>query len=180
MDIDLYPKSARYLEQHKEKLESRKYLIDAGRNWYELWVPHDPAAWSLPKLVFPDISEKPMFWMDTSGGVVNGECYWLQCKNESEQDLLWLALAVANSSFIEVFYDHNFNNKLYAGKRRFITQYVNQFPLPNPDLTESIAIIDLAKFIYEKTPSAEADKLGSELEALIWKAFGFDSKEFTR
>ncbi|WP_419813066.1 Eco57I restriction-modification methylase domain-containing protein [Bacterioplanoides sp.] len=180
VDIGLYPKSARYLEQHKEKLESRKYLIDAGRNWYELWVPHDPAAWPLPKLVFPDISEKPMFWMDTSGGVVNGECYWLQCKNESEQDLMWLALAVANSSFIEVFYDHKFNNKLYAGKRRFITQYVNQFPLPNPDLTESIAIIDLAKLIYEKTPSAEADKLASELEALIWKAFGFDSKEITR
>lgn len=180
VDIGLYPKSARYLEQHKEKLESRKYLIDAGRNWYELWVPHDPAAWSQPKLVFPDISEKPTFWMDTSGGVVNGECYWLQCKNENEQDLMWLALAVANSSFIEVFYDHNFNNKLYAGKRRFITQYVNLFPLPNPDLTESIAIIDLAKLIYEKTPSAEADKLASELETLIWQAFGFDSKEITR
>lgn len=180
VDISLYPKSARYLEQHKEKLESRKYLIDAGRNWYELWVPHDPVAWSLPKLVFPDISEKPMFWMDKSGGVVNGECYWLQCKNESEQELMWLALAVANSSFIEVFYDYNFNNKLYAGKRRFITQYVNQFPLPNPDLTESIAIIDLAKLIYKKTPSAEADKLATELETLIWKAFGFDSKEITR
>jgi hypothetical protein len=178
--LSLYPKSVSYLEQHREKLESRKYLIEAGRNWYELWVPHDPAAWPLPKLVFPDISEKPMFWMDTSGGVVNGECYWLQCKNENEQDLMWLALAVANSSFIEVFYDHNFNNKLYAGKRRFITQYVKLFPLPNPDLTESISIINLAKIIYEKTPSSEADKLGSELEGLIWKAFGFDSKEISR
>ena len=180
VDINLYPKSASYLEQHREKLESRKYLIDAGRNWYELWVPHDPAAWSLPKLVFPDISEKPIFWMDTTGGVVNGECYWLQCENESEQDLMWLALAVANSSFIEVFYDHNFNNKLYAGKRRFITQYVNQFPLPDPNLAESVSIIDLAKLIYEKTPSADADELASELEALIWNAFGFDLKEITR
>lgn len=180
VDISLYPKSASYLELHKEKLESRKYLIEAGRNWYELWVPHDPAAWPLPKLVFPDISEKPMFWMDTSGGVVNGECYWIQCKNEGEQDLMWLALAVANSSFIEVFYDHNFNNKLYAGKRRFITQYVKQFPLPNPDLAESVSIIELVKLIYEKTPSAEADKLASELEALIWKAFGVESKEITR
>ncbi len=180
VDISLYPKSASYLVQHREKLESRKYLIEAGRNWYELWVPQDPAAWPLPKLVFPDISEKPMFWMDTSGGVVNGECYWLQCKNEDEQDLMWLALAVANSSFIEVFYDHRFNNKLYAGKRRFITQYVELFPLPKPDSPESIAIINLTKVIYEKTPSAEAKKLGFELEQLIWNAFGLDSKEIFR
>lgn len=179
VDISLYPKSAGYLTQHREKLESRKYLIEAGRNWYELWVPQDPAAWPLPKLVFPDISEKPMFWMDTSGGVVNGECYWLQCKNQDEQDLMWLALAVANSSFIEAFYDHRFNNKLYAGKRRFITQYVELFPLPKPDTPEAITIIQLTKLIYEKTPSAEAKQLGAELERLVWNVFGLDSKEIS-
>lgn len=180
VDLSLYPNSARYLEQHRQKLESRKYLIEAGRNWYELWVPQDPSAWPQPKLVFPDISEKPIFWMDTSGGVVNGECYWLQCKNKDEQNLMWLALAVANSSFIEAFYDHRFNNKLYAGKRRFITQYVEQFPLPKPDTPESIEIIRLTKEIHKKTPSAEAEKLGSELEELIWKAFGLNSKEASR
>lgn len=180
VDISLYPNSAKYLEQHRQQLESRKYLIEAGRNWYELWVPQDPAAWSQPKLVFPDISEKPVFWMDTSGGVVNGECYWLQCKNKDEQDLMWLALAVANSLFIEVFYDHRFNNKLYAGKRRFITQYVELFPLPRPDSPESIEIIRLTKEIHKKTPSAEAEKLGAELEKLIWKAFGLNFKEASR
>ncbi|WP_151703947.1 HsdM family class I SAM-dependent methyltransferase [Nitrincola alkalilacustris] len=180
VDLSLYPNSARYLEQHRQKLESRKYLIEAGRNWYELWVPQDPAAWAQPKLVFPDISEKPIFWMDTSGGIVNGECYWLQCKNKNEQNLMWLALAVANSSFIEAFYDHRFNNKLYAGKRRFITQYVEQFPLPKPDSPEAIEIIRLTKEIHKITPSAEAEKLGTELEELIWKAFGLNSKEISR
>ncbi|MBE0471501.1 MAG: N-6 DNA methylase [Methyloprofundus sp.] len=180
VDLSLYPNSVRYLEQHRQKLESRKYLIDSGRNWYELWVPQDPAAWPQPKLVFPDISEKPIFWMDTSGGVVNGECYWLQCKNKDEQDLMWLALAVANSSFIEAFYDHRFNNKLYAGKRRFITQYVELFPLPKPDSPMGIEIIKLTKEIHNKTPSSEAEKLGLELEELIWKAFGLNSKETSR
>jgi hypothetical protein len=180
VDLSKYPKSASYLEQHRQQLEARKYLIAAGRNWYELWVPHDPAAWPLPKLVFPDISEKPIFWMDMSGGVVNGECYWLQCKNEGEQDLMWLALAVANSTFIEAFYDHRFNNKLYSGKRRFITQYVELFPLPKPDSPEAVTIISLAKDIYEKTPSIEVEKLSSELEALIWRVFGLVPKEASR
>ena len=91
-DLGPCPNARAYLERHRGTLEARSYLIAAGRRWYELWVPQDPAAWSAPKLVFPDISEKPVFWMDTEGGVVNGECYWLQCEREHEEDLLWLGL----------------------------------------------------------------------------------------
>lgn len=175
-DLSLYPKSSAYLELHKERLQSRRYLIEAGRNWYELWVPQDPSAWSRPKLVFPDISDSPIFLMDETGAVVNGECYWLQCQNDDENDLLWLALAIGNSSFIEVFYDHKFNNKLYAGKRRFITQYVELFPLPKPDSVEALSIIKLTKEIYKLTPSKEVESLIHELECLIWRAFGLSFK----
>ena len=77
-----------------------------------------------PKLVFRDISEQPTFWLDFEGSVVNGDCYWLTPESQGSDDRLWLAAAVANSTFIESFYDHRFNNKLYAGRRRFITQYV--------------------------------------------------------
>jgi hypothetical protein len=177
VDLSLYPKSAHYLAAHREVLEARSYLIEAGRKWYELWVPQDPAAWSAPKLVFPDISDQPIFWMDTGGGVVNGECYWLQCENEGEQDLLWLALAVANSTFIEAFYDHRFNNKLYAGRRRFITQYVELFPLPDPVREESVAIIALAKQIYAKLPSIEVEQLAVDLNQRIWQVFGLGTEE---
>lgn len=180
VDLSLYPKSARYLEEHRKVLEARTYVIDAGRKWYELWVPQNPAAWSFPKIVFPDISEKPTFWMDIDGGVVNGECYWIQCENESEIDLLWLALAVANSTFIEDFYDHRFNNKLYSGRRRFITQYVEQFPLPDPGRNESKAIIKLAKSIHSCLPSSVADQQIAEVDTLVWQVFGLDKEKVTR
>lgn len=172
VDLTLYPKAKQYLEGHRDTLEARTYVLEAGRKWYELWVPQDPGAWPSPKLVFPDISDQPIFWLDTDGGIVNGECYWLQCENAGEQDLLWLALAVANSTFIESFYDHRFNNKLYAGRRRFITQYVEQFPLPDP--TQSLAkdIIALTKKVHAATPSPEADELAKQLDAMVWKAFG--------
>jgi adenine-specific DNA-methyltransferase len=179
VDLSIYPKAERYLKTHRHTLEARTYVIEAGRRWYELWVPQDPAAWSLPKLVFLDISKEPTFWMDTNGGIVNGECYWLRCENENEQDLLWLALAVANSTFIEHFYDHRFNNKLYAGRRRFITQYVEQFPLPDPDRRESKSIIKLTKKIHALSPSAEADRLAADLNDLVWKVFGLNGKKIT-
>jgi adenine-specific DNA-methyltransferase len=179
VDLARYPNTARYLDAHRATLERRTYVIEAGRRWYELWVPQDPAAWPHPKLVFPDISTKPIFWIDLDGGVVNGECYWLRCERADEQDLLWLALAVANSSFIEAFYDHSFNNKLYAGRRRFITQYVERFPLPDPARAESVAIIDLAKRIHATLPAPEAETYAAELDKLVWRVFGLDSEEIT-
>ena len=42
-----------------------------------------------------------------------------------------LMAAVANSTFITRYYDIVFHNKLYAGRRRFMAQYVSQFPLPD-------------------------------------------------
>lgn len=180
VDLSFYPNAKRYLEAHRERLESRTYVIDSGRAWYEIWVPHDPAAWSRPKLIFPDISEKPVFWMDLDGGVVSGECYWLQCENRDEVDLLWLALAVANSTFATSFYDHKFSNKLYAGRRRFITQYVEHFPIPDPRLDESRSIVELTKRIYEATPSPAALNLAAELDARVWRAFGLPVKEVAR
>lgn len=176
VNLTLYPKAQRYLEQHREVLEARTYVIEGGRNWFEIWVPHDPAAWLAPKLVFPDISDKPVFWMDTDGRVVNGECFWIASQNLAETDLLWLALAIANSTFIEAFYDHKFNNKLYAGRRRFVTQYVEQFPLPDPARADTQAIIAMTKEIYDHTPSNKADKLAAILDDLVWSVFGLSEK----
>jgi adenine-specific DNA-methyltransferase len=167
-----YPRSAAYFEEHRAVLSERSYISGAGRNWYEIWVPQDPEMWERPKLVFRDISEKPTFWIDLDGSVVNGDCYWLALEKAADLNLLWLALAVSNSSFIETFYDHRFNNKLYAGRRRFITQYVEAFPLPDPALATSRALIRIAKEIYEKTPSASALGLEAELDALVAVAFG--------
>ena len=171
VDLALYPRSRAYLEVHRPTLEGRKYVMEAGRKWYEIWVPQDPSAWSQPKLVFRDIAEEPTFWIDLDGSVVNGDCYWIICQNTAQTDLLWLAAAIGNSTFIERFYDLRFNNKLYAGRRRFITQYVEKFPLPNPDCYLSRTIIAKAKRIFGHTPSIEASLLQKELDSLVWEAF---------
>jgi hypothetical protein len=170
VDIDNYPRSQAYLEAHRSTLEGRRYVIEAGRKWYEIWVPQNPCAWDQPKLVFRDIADKPTFWIDLDGSVVNGDCYWLISQNPNQSDLLWLAAAVGNSTFIERFYDVCFHNKLYAGRRRFITQYVEKFPLPDPHGDLGKAMIAKAKRIYECVPSAETEKLQNELDAMVWEA----------
>jgi hypothetical protein len=178
--LESFPRAARYLRRHRAQLEARDYLVQAGRHWYELWVPQQPDAWRHPKLVFPDIAAEPVCWLDLDGSVVNGECYWIKADREGEEDLLWLALAVANSSFIGHYYDHRFNNKLYAGRRRFVTQYVEAFPLPDPAGADGRAMIALAKAIHALTPSGEADRMAAQLDGLVWQAFGLPIEEVAR
>jgi predicted RNA methylase len=180
IDIEKFPCTKSYFEKYHDILAGREYLHEANRQWYEIWVPQDPEAWSKPKLVTRDISEKPTFWMDLDGCVVNGDCYWITSDDRTNDDLLWFALAVGNSKFIEVFYDHKFHNQLYAGRRRFITQYVEEFPLPRQDTIQARNIISLAKRIYSVVPSLEAVGMEEELDKMVWQVFGLDIKEFPR
>ncbi len=179
VDIEKYPKAHIYLESARDVLQKREYVIDAGRKWYEIWVPQDPSAWDKPKLIFRDISAEPTFWLDFEGTVVNGDCYWLVPSQGSGCNLLWLAAGVANSSFIEHFYDHSFNNKLYAGRRRYITQYVEKFPLPDPESTNGMIIIDLAREIYDEVAAGNKhnEALYTRLDERVWAAFGLSGKE---
>ncbi len=173
VDLAEYPDSRAYLEEHRQTLEGRSYVIEAGRQWYEVWVPQNPSDWPAPKLVFRDISEQPTFWMDLEGTVVNGDCYWLT----GNEDLLWLALGVANSTFIEKFYDCRFNNKLYAGRRRFITQYVEQFPLPDPASEIGMEIVAACRDLYSRMADAPDDGLERRIDEMVWAAFGLPFEE---
>jgi len=176
VDLDKFPRTKRYLEANRNVLEKRKYLQESGRAWFEIWVPQSPSAWARPKLVFRDICEHPVFWIDLGGAVVNGDCYWLSAEDAESERLLWLAAGVGNSSFIEEYYDRRFNNKLYSGRRRFLTQYVEQFPLPDPDGPPGQAIIRLAHKIYDDINGQDVASLEEELDARVWDAFGISQR----
>jgi adenine-specific DNA-methyltransferase len=172
VDLGLYPRTAAYLDRYRRQLEEREYIVKAGRHWYEIWVPQAPDLWSRPKLVFRDISEKPTFWLDLDGSIVNGDCYWLVGGKSCSSELLWLALGVANSSFIEEYYDINFPNRLYAGRRRFIKQYVERFPLPDPSSVRAQRIGAISRDIFDLTDRTETSELEKELDCLVRESFG--------
>lgn len=171
LDIESYPKTRRYLESHRESLEGRKYVIEGGRHWWEIWVPQKPAEWSRLKIVFPDISIEGRFALDRTGALVNGNCYWIPL-NDQQEDLGYLAVAVANSSLAMKYYDARFGNKLYGGRRRFISQYVENFPLPDPEHAASQRAIELARQLEHE--EGDIHSLEVELDSSIWSAFGVE------
>jgi len=180
VDLAAYPRTHAYLEKYRAPLEARKYVLEAGRRWYEIWVPQDPSAWGKPKLVFRDIAEEPTFWIDLDGTVVNGDCYWLISESSNETDLLWLAAAVGNSGFIKAYYDHRFHNKLYSGRRRFMSQYVEEFPLPDPKSKVGELIIRRTKDVFADIGVLGAETLTEDIDRLVWKAFGLAREEAGR
>lgn len=174
VDIEKYPKAKKYLTQHKEKLKGRKYLIDAGRQWFELWVPHRPDQWKYPKLVFPDISLKPRFYFDNGGKIVNGNCYWIVATKESDVEKLFLIQGIANSKLMTKYHDLVFNNKLYSGRRRYFTQYVEKYPLPDFNSEIAKEIISIARKLNHSNDKTEILKLEHQLEIAVAKSFGVE------
>lgn len=179
IDLGQYPNAQRYLQSHRATLAARDYLVDSGRKWYEIWVPQDPRRWQTPKLVWPDISVRPCFYVDYEGAIVNGDCYWLTLRAGAEGDMLLLLLAVANSAFAEKFYDARFHNKLYSGRRRFITQYVKEFPVPDPSTAAAKRILEVTRRILHAGELAERHSLGQMVDNAVWEAFGL-TEETTR
>ncbi len=174
IDLNDYPNAKAYFETHKEQLSGRKYLMDAGRNWYEMWVPQNPAFWILPKLVFPDISVDARFYYDENGSIVNGNCYWIVAQSDQEKELLFLIQGIANSDLMSRYHDLCFNNKLYSGRRRYFSQYIEKYPIPNPKSECSKQIIEIVKQLNElSAQNKNVSELEAELNIYVEKAFGF-------
>lgn len=171
VDIERYPKTKAYLMQHYEQLSKRAYLKKANRNWYEIWVPQNPDSWSKRKIVFRDISAVPQFWIDESGSVVNGDCYWIEINSDVPEETVYLALAVANSPFIERYYDVKFNTKLYSGKRRYMSQYVEQFPLPFYDTPLAKKAVSLVEKIIAENGYGSDSCYKKELDSIVDRMF---------
>ena len=172
IELNKFPRAKLYLESYRKRLSRRRYLQKAKREWYEIWVPQQPDQWSQPKIVYPDISEDSRFFLDNTGAIVNGDCYWMTLRSGVDPDwLLWI-LAVANSSLISRYYDALFHNKLYAGRRRFMTQYVTQFPVPRHDSRTAQAAIRRVKKIV--TQQKLSSRLDEEIDHFVWKAFGVE------
>jgi hypothetical protein len=79
------------------------------------------------------------------------------------------------------FHDLAFNNRLYSGRRRYITQYVAKYPLPPLDSPASQELLRAAKKLVADMSigSDEADILAAEarIDTLVEQAFGLTAEE---
>ena len=170
LDMTRYPSAMNYLESHAEQLRGRRSVVEGGRQWFEIWVPHKPSMWRIPKIVFPDISVDARFAIDRSGAVVNGDCYWISLADIGREDVALLMLAVANSSLGKRFYDEVCGNKLYSGRRRWMTQYVSRLPLPDPQTEVASQLIQATRKLLDSGVAPDQKDL-ARIDELVDAAF---------
>lgn len=174
IDLDDYVNAKAYLLHHHEQLAGRTYLAKSKtRHWYEIWVPQEPMAFKDLKIVFPDISLEPKFSIDTNEYLVDGNCYWITLKEQdADRDLLYLAAAIANSQLMNRFHGIEFQNVLYSGRKRYLTQYVDNYVLPDPSSIYSRKIVEVTKNIVTQNLEIEEIKqLELEIEEQVRLAF---------
>ncbi|MCX7016768.1 MAG: N-6 DNA methylase [Candidatus Sumerlaeota bacterium] len=181
VDLTRFPRAKAYLDAHRSRLEGRQYVIEAGRQWYEIWVPQDPLAWEEPKIVFPDISPEPRFYLDSSGSIVDGDCYWITVRPGISHDAIYLILGIANSHLMSRYHDLAFNNRLYSARRRYITQYVAKYPYPDissPVSQEIIATVkQLVRRVRSRGNDEEARATRKRVDDLVACAFDVQSEK---
>ena len=155
MHLDSYPAIREYLSQFREALEPRpadwedanKGKKWAGRKpgsykWFELQDSIDYwAAFEKPKIVWPDITNRPRFSMDldnrylgNTGYVIPGGDYYL--------------LGVLSSWATWFFISKTAQPLRLRSDRwqyRLIAQYMEHIPIPDAPLEERKAIADLAE-----------------------------------
>jgi hypothetical protein len=170
VDMTKFPSAMAYFNAHFDRLRGRKYVIEGGREWFEIWVPQKPSFWATPKIVFPDISVEARFAFDRSGAVVNGDCYWISLADIGSEDIAYLMLAVANSKLGVRFYDEVCGNKLYSGRRRWMTQYVTRLPLHDPDTELAKELIRTTREMLGSADAIDASQL-ELIDKLVEAAF---------
>ena len=74
------------------------------------------------------------------------------------------------------YHDLAFNNKLSSGRRRYLTQYVENYPLPDPEGRASVELMHRVKEVIAQGPLDEAAvrEFESNVNSLTAQAFSVD------
>ena len=93
-------------------------------------------------------------------------------QTDAEKDLLFLIQGVANSTLMAQYHDLCFNNKLYSGRRRYLSQYIEKYPIPTLNNIFSKRIVEIVKLLNSKNYISKTE-LENELNACVLKSFVF-------
>ena len=131
-----------YFEERKTDLEKRHYVLEAGKEWFELWNPRDPDIFEAkPKIVTPDISTNNSFAMDFEGKwYCLDTCFIIVLKEEFLKYYTFL-IALLNSDILE-FYFKQISPFISGGYYRYKTQYLEQLPIRLPQTKKEKKIAD--------------------------------------
>jgi adenine-specific DNA-methyltransferase len=152
------PKLHAYLVQCKKSLESRTYLTNSSKRWFEIWCPRDMRDQAAEKIVVPELADRSQFArVGRDFFYVDTTCGFTTHRGVDP----WYLLAILNSQAGEFLYRKTTvpkaNNFLI-----YKTMFLNPFIVPDPDkisIEQRTRLCELAESIQT------TNTLGSAIES---------------
>ncbi len=183
-DLSQYPNCAKYLNDNRDKLESRTYLAESKtRVWYECWVPQTLDKFKKVKIVTRDIVSHNSFALDLNGNHCQGNTFFLNLKDtaldklnfdRSERDFLYYLLGLLNSNVLE-YYQKLISGSLYSKKFRYTTTNLTRWPIPRAPQTSINRIVELVDIIIKEGKSNA--EIEGQLNNIVYSIYELGENE---
>jgi hypothetical protein len=130
INIDKYEKSKTHFLKFEEQLTNRAIIKEGvkrgNKKWYELQQINMKFDYSLPKIIYPDISSKNKFVFDKTGIIPDMTCFFIPTSSIEY-------VPIFNSIifwFLAAHYCPVLGNYKEGGRIRFKSTYLENIPLP--------------------------------------------------
>lgn len=172
VDLEDYPNAKEYLKQFEERLKARDYLQDAGRNWYECWVPQKPSYFEVEnKIVTPELVSRNSFALDQNGFYCIGSCYSILLENNQERFYKYI-LGLLNSELIEFYLKANSSTQIYSEKFRYNNSSLGILPI----IVDESRIEEIANLV-EKVQEEASEEIEGKLNEKVNQIYSLNEKE---
>lgn len=162
IDLSLYPRLARYFEQHETEIKKRHV---AGKNphaWFRTIDRVYPELVKTPKLLIPDIAGANEVAFDPGAYHPHHNLYFV-VSDQWDLEVLGGLL----SSRVALFFVWSYAVKMRGGYLRFQAQYLRRIRLPSP--------MDLSSSLADRLRQAFRDRDFAALDALALEAYGLEA-----
>lgn len=160
IDLDHFPRAARYLAQHRIELEARHCVREWGKAWYDF---HDQPAGDLArkvKVVVPDVADSNRFALEVGRCFPLHSAYYLLLRERTDAEYL---VAVLNSSVASLLV-RAFAPRVKDGFSRYRQQFLKGLPIPTATATTRRLIVRAA---------ASGDH--AQVDELVYRLFALDA-----
>lgn len=126
VDLEKYPKLARYLEQRRDAIARRHCAQKIPANWYRTIDRITPSLVSKPKLLIPDIKGTAHVVFERGEYYPHHNLYYVTSKEWDLRALQAVLLSGVAAAFVAAY-----STKMRGGYFRFQAQYLRRIRIPH-------------------------------------------------
>ncbi|SHF90888.1 Type II restriction/modification system, DNA methylase subunit YeeA [Flavobacterium segetis] len=158
---------------HLKKFELQLKAKAGAAAWYELQAsPKNIDRFTLPKIIYPDISLGSQFTIDKSGSFINDTAFSIPLHDN-------YLLGILNSRVV-LFYQKKIASEIRGGYLRWKSIYVNNIPIPNITLDARqpfIEKVDQILTLKQADALADTSVLEREIDLMVYELYGLSAEE---